>query len=78
MEGQSRGYLALVLAKQGLIDDARAMADRGESLLVATADPLSHALLLCDRAEIELLASNPATAERAMEQASRIADEIAG
>ncbi|HEY2560539.1 MAG TPA: tetratricopeptide repeat protein [Caldimonas sp.] len=75
-EGQIRGYLALVLAKQGLMQDARDMADRGESLLVASADPLSHALLLCDRAEIELLASEPAAAEAAMQRARRIADEI--
>jgi predicted ATPase/tetratricopeptide (TPR) repeat protein len=75
-EGQARGYLALVLAKQGLIEEAREMADRGESLLVASADLLSHALLLCGRAEIELLASEPAAAERAMQAAGRIADEI--
>ena len=75
-EGQSRGYLALVLAKQGLIEEAHDMADRGESLLMASADPLSHALLLCDRAEIELLASQPAAADAAMQRARRIADEI--
>jgi ATP/maltotriose-dependent transcriptional regulator MalT len=75
-EGQARGYLALVLAKQGLIEEAREMADRGESLLVASADVLSRALLLCGRAEIELIASNPAAAERAMQGARRIADEI--
>lgn len=75
-EGQARGYLALVLAKQGLIEEARDMAERGEGLLVASADPLSHALLLCDRAEIELLASDPAAAERATQRARRIADEI--
>jgi predicted ATPase/class 3 adenylate cyclase len=75
-EGQARGYLALVLAKQGLIEEARGTAERGEGLLVAGADPLSHALLLCDRAEIELLASDPAAAERATQRARAIADEI--
>jgi hypothetical protein len=75
-EGQFRGYLALVLAKQGQIDSARDMVDRGEGLLVASADPLSRALLLCDRAEIELLASEPAAAAEALHRAGRIADEL--
>lgn len=75
-EGQSRGCLALVLAKQGRMLDARNMAIQGESLLVASADPLSHALLLCDRAELELLASELSVAEDALHRAERIADEI--
>ena len=75
-EGQARGYLALVLAKQGLMEDARAMAERGESLLIASADSLSLALLLCDSAEIEFLASERKAAERALGRATRIADEI--
>ena len=75
-EGQIRGYLAVTLAKQGFVQEARETAERGESLLVASADPLSHALLLCDRAEIELLAGEPAAAETALRHASRIADEI--
>jgi tetratricopeptide (TPR) repeat protein len=75
-EGQFRGYLALALAKQGSLDDARESLNRGESLLAASADPLSHALLLCDRAEIELLASQVEAAEAALQRAQRIADEL--
>jgi hypothetical protein len=58
------------------VQEARETADRGESLLVASADPLSHALLLCDRAEIELLAGEPSAADAALRHAGRIADEI--
>lgn len=75
-EGQFRGYLALALAKQGLLHDARNMLDRGETLLVAIADRLSHALILCDRAEIELLASQTEAAELAVNRAREIADEL--
>ncbi len=75
-EGQFRGYLALALAKQGMIEDARDSLNRGESLLVASADRLSHALLLCDRAEIELLASQAQAGEAALRHARRIADEL--
>ncbi len=76
-EGQFRGYLALVLAKQGRMQQARDMSDRGEGLLVASADALSHGLLLCDRAEIELLGSQPAAAQEALRRATLIADAIA-
>lgn len=75
-EGQFRGYLALALAKQGLLAEARELLDVGERLLVAIADRLSLALLLCDRAEIESLASNVEAAEEAWQKASRIAEEL--
>lgn len=75
-EGQFRGCLAVVLAKQGRMREARDMVRRGEGLLIASADPLSQALLLCDRAEIELLGSQPAAAEEALHRAGRIADDI--
>lgn len=75
-EGQFRGYLALALAKQGRMAEARDSLDRGESLLVASADRLSLALLLCDRAEIALLASQADAADMALKRAQRIADEL--
>ena len=57
--------------------EAREMLDLGEGLLVALADRLSYALLLCDRAEIESLAGNTeAAGAAAIEQASRIAEEL--
>ena len=75
-EGQFRAYLALVQARQGQLHEARESIDRGEGLLLASADRLSLALLLCDRAEIELLASQPGAAEAAIRRARRIADEL--
>jgi predicted ATPase/class 3 adenylate cyclase/tetratricopeptide (TPR) repeat protein len=75
-EGQFRGFLALAQARQGLMHEARETIDHGESLLVASANRLSHALLLCDRAEIELLASRASAAKAAMQRARQIADEL--
>ena len=75
-EGQFRGYLAVALAKQGFEDEARAMLDLGENLLVATADRMSHALLLCDRVETEMLAGRIEPSRHAIERATRIADEL--
>ena len=75
-EGQFRGYLALALARQGLLVESRQMLQLGEKLLVAVADRLSHALLLCDRAEIELLASNEVPAQAAINAAKMIAVEL--
>ncbi|HSC64349.1 MAG TPA: tetratricopeptide repeat protein, partial [Caldimonas sp.] len=75
-EGQFRGSLALALAKQGRIDEAHESLDRGEALLIASADRLSHALLLCDRAEIELMDSRTEAAGAALKNAQRIADEL--
>ena len=75
-EGQFRGYLAIALARQGLLREARETIDRGQSLLAASADRLSYALLLCDRAEIELLASQIGAAEEAIQLARRIADDL--
>ena len=75
-EGQFRGYLALALARKGLLREAREMLESGETILLAVADRLSYALLLCDRAEIELLALNRAPAEVAMNEAKKIADAL--
>jgi len=75
-EGQFRGYLAIALAKRGKLADARDALDVGEALLTSVDDRLSHALLLCDRAEIESLASNAAAARAATELAKQIADQL--
>jgi len=64
------------LAKQEKLEEARESLDRGESLLLASADRLSYALLLCDRAEIEILASQVEAAEAALQGAQRIAEEL--
>jgi tetratricopeptide (TPR) repeat protein len=75
-EGQFRGFIALNHARRGDMREARAALDGGEELLVAMADRLSHALLLCDRAEVEVLARRPEDARRAFEQAQRMADQL--
>ena len=75
-EGQFRGYLALALARQGLLRQAREEIDRGETLLMASGDRLSHALLLCDRAELELLAAQSGVAEEAIRRAQQIANDL--
>lgn len=76
-EGQASGYLALVLAKLGSLESALAMVEHGEILLVASADSLSHALLLCDRAEIEQLAGQTLASQATLKMAHQLADEIA-
>jgi tetratricopeptide (TPR) repeat protein len=75
-EGQFRGYLALALAKMGRVDAAREMVGKGERLLAALADRLSHALLLCDKAEIEAIGSNVDAAAEATHHARRVAEEL--
>ena len=75
-EGQFRGYLALNQARRGLRDYARDSLDTGEQLLVAMADQLSYALLLCDRAEVEVHGRRHAEARRAFEDARRMADAL--
>ena len=40
-------------------------------------DPLSSALLLCDRADVESLAGQPHAARQALAAATAVADELA-
>src|SRR5262249_10654530 len=75
-EGQFKGYLAVTQARRGLLDEARASLESGERLLVAMSDQLSYALLLCDRAEVELIGARPAAASDALAQARQIATEL--
>jgi predicted ATPase/class 3 adenylate cyclase len=75
-EGQFRGYLALNQARRGLLDDARASLEIGERLLVTMSDALSHALLLCDRAEVEGIGRCAAVAQQAFDDASHIAEAL--
>ena len=71
------GYLALNLARGGDIRAARHQLAEGERLLVAAADRLSHALLLCDRAEVEALDRCGSAASEAFEAARKLAAELA-
>jgi predicted ATPase/class 3 adenylate cyclase/tetratricopeptide (TPR) repeat protein len=75
-EGQFRGYLAVNQARRGLLALARESLVTGESLLLAMSDRFSHALLLCDRAEVESIGQRSAAARTALDKACRIADEL--
>jgi hypothetical protein len=76
-EGQFLAYLAVALARQGRLTDAREAVDRGDRALTALADRLSLALLGCDRAEVEWLAGDSTAARRANGMATVAADELA-
>lgn len=76
-EGQFRSYLALNLARRGEISAARHELAAGERLLLAVADRLSHALLLCDRAEVEAMDQCRNAARAAFDAARQIAAELA-
>jgi predicted ATPase/Tfp pilus assembly protein PilF len=76
-EGQFRGYWGVALARLGRLDEARAALTRGEQALAAMKDPLSNALLLCDRAEVESLSGQPQAARQTLAAATAVADELA-
>jgi predicted ATPase/class 3 adenylate cyclase len=76
-EGQFSGYLAVNQARRGLIDAARATLAAAERLQRGRGDPLSRALLLCDRAEVELLGRKSEPAAAAQAQAMALAREVA-
>jgi predicted ATPase/class 3 adenylate cyclase/Tfp pilus assembly protein PilF len=75
-EGQFNGYLGALYARLGRAEEARHCLADGESLLVSVADRLSLALLLCQRAHVERLAGDEASARAALAEAGRIADEL--
>jgi predicted ATPase len=72
-EGQFRGYLAVNQARRGLVAEARASLELGEQRLLKMGDRLSYALLLCDQAEVELLAGCDGPASQALADARRAA-----
>jgi hypothetical protein len=73
--GAFRGSLALLRARQGAIDEARALLTRGEQQLRGV-----HALelgkLLCKRGEVERLAGDLDAARAARDEAASIAARI--
>ena len=73
-QGQFLGYLGLLRARENRPDLARAALTQGETLLRAASDPLSLAILLCGRAEAELLAGDLVAARAAFEEAQGIAE----
>ncbi len=76
-EGQFRGYLAITLARQARLAEARDEIALGEQALRTLSDRLGLALLGCDRAETEWLAGDVAASRRAHALAAATADELA-
>lgn len=72
-EAQFSGYLAVNQARRGLIEAARATLTSAERLQQGRGDPLSRALLLCDRAEVEWLGRQAGPAAAAHAQAAEVA-----
>jgi predicted ATPase/class 3 adenylate cyclase len=75
-EGQFLGCLGRLHARQGHFGRARDCLDAGEALLLEVADRFNLGLLLCGRAESELLAGDSQAAARALEQAKALEMEI--
>jgi class 3 adenylate cyclase/tetratricopeptide (TPR) repeat protein len=76
-EGILLGYLASLLAMQGEFDRARELISRGRSLLQELGLEVESALIEIEVWRVEMLAGNPAGAERAL-QAAYEALEAAG
>jgi tetratricopeptide (TPR) repeat protein len=74
-EGQFLNYLGLLRARTGQLDEARRCLDSSETLLREVSDRISLGVLLCSRAETELLAGAPAAACSALGEARTIASE---
>ncbi len=77
-EGQFRIYLGALHARQSRHAVARECLAIGQDLLQALGDRVNLSLLLCARAETELLAGDRALANELQSQAQRMADELAG
>lgn len=72
-EGQILGYLGLAQAQLGEHTAAQQQLAAGQAILEALQDPLSLGLLLCCRAESQLLAGDAAAAHQAQLQAQALA-----
>lgn len=76
LEGQFLGYLGLLHARQLRHAEARRCLERGQALLEASKDPVGLAVLICSRAEAEVLAGNIGAARTAYLAAGDIAASI--
>ena len=75
-EGQLLGYLGLLHARQENFGEARRCLDSSEALLRAVSDPDSLGIMLCSRAELELLSGGSAAAAASLAEAGAIAAAI--
>ena len=72
-EGQFRGYLGLLLARDGKVDEAAACLDLAESCLGGSGDELSLGLLLCQRVAAARLSAWHAAASVYLQRAEALA-----
>jgi predicted ATPase/class 3 adenylate cyclase/tetratricopeptide (TPR) repeat protein len=77
-EGQFLGYLGLLQARQAEFDSARQSLQRGAQLLEAMSDRVSMGILLCNAAQAEHLAGNPAAAEEFLSRATAVVATLPG
>jgi tetratricopeptide (TPR) repeat protein len=74
--GQFLGYLGRLHARQGRHEPARQCLDDGEAALERQADRFGLAVLLCSRAEAELLAGRASAAGTVLHRAAALAAQI--
>ena len=63
-------------ARQGRHDEARHCLDTGQALLQGASEQIGQAVLLCNRAEVELLAGDRSSAKSALAAAAAIGAQI--
>jgi len=73
--GAFRGSLALIRAKQGDIEEARGLLDKGEQQLRGV-NQEELGLLLCSRGEVECIAGEMMQAEHALNEAEEICAQL--
>ena len=72
--GAFRGSLALLLAQQGELDEARELIDAGETQVRAM--PEEHAKFLCKKGKVAHLAGDLMSANTALKEAQDMAEAI--
>ena len=75
--GAFRGSLAVILAEQGEMDEARAVLVKGEAQLRGV-HKMEYGKFLCKKARVNHLAGDDETAQVALQAARMIADEVKG
>jgi len=78
LQGQTLGYLGLLLTRQGHPREGRRQLDRGKDVLLSVKDELSLALLQCASAEAHLLNGDRSQALTDLEVAREIAERLGG
>ena len=75
-EGEVLAQLADLLARQGRGEEARALVAQGETHLRAVDQKLALVSLLCLRGRLELGAGEPERAQRSLDEANTVAEDL--